>query len=183
MLPMRANNHDGDKLPKQLRQRLRSIEPVSKPSAVSILPVISILMALLCLPVSGCADLAATGSVDHPRVRTPPPDEKKLTELVGSAFKMAKLSGAPEASPIHETNDNQTGDWMFCIKSSAPVETLKYAVFIKNNSISDIRALVSIDGCNNETYRPVQIENLKAIPVEDHVVTPPPPSPGPHRRH
>ena len=149
----------------------------------AVLPVISILIALLCLAVSGCAELAVTDSVGHPQVGTPPPDGKKLAELVGSAFKMAKLSGAPEASSVRATHDNQMGDWMVCIKSSAPDETLRYAVFIKDNSILDIRSLVSIDGCNGETYRPVEIASLKATPVDDHVVTPPPPSPGPHRRH
>ena len=174
---------DGAESPKQPRLRLRSVAPVSKPSAESVLPVVSILIALLCLALSGCADLAATDSVGHPQVGTPPPDEKKLAELVGSAFKTTKLSGSPEASPVRATHDNQIGDWMVCVKSSAPDETLKYAVFIKSNSILDIRSRVSIDGCNNETYRPVEIASLKATPVDDHVVTPPPPSPGSHRRH
>jgi hypothetical protein len=148
-----------------------------------VLPVVSILIALLCLAVSGCADLAATDSVGHPQVGTPPPDEKKLAEIVGSAFKTAKLSGAPEVSPVRATHDNQIGDWMVCIKSSAPHETLKYAVFIKDNSILDVRSLVSIDGCNSETYRPIEIASLKATPGDDHVVTPPPPSAGHRRRH
>jgi hypothetical protein len=134
------------------------------------------------LAASGCADLAATDSVGRPQAATPPPDEKKLAELVGGAFRTAKLSGAPEVSPLRATHDNQIGDWTFCIKSSAPSETLKYAVFIKDNSILDVRSRVSIDGCNSETYRPIEIASLKAAPADDHATTPPPPSPGPHRR-
>ena len=173
---------DGAKLPKQPRLRLWSIEPVSKPSAESVLPIVSIVIALLCLAVSGCADLAATDSVGRPPVGTPPPDEKKLSEFIGSVFRATKLSGAPEASPLRPTHGGQMGDWVVCIKSSAPNETLKYAVFIKDNSVLDFRTLVLIDGCNNETYRPVEIANVKATPVDDHLVTPPPPSPGRRRR-
>jgi len=159
-----------------------SIEPVGKPSAETVLPDFSILIALLCLAASGCADLAATDSVGRPQVATPPPDEKKLAELVGSAFKMAKFSGAPEVSPLRATHDTQIGDWTFCIRSSAPSETLQYAVFIKDNSLLDIRSRVAIDGCNDETYRPIEIASSKATPADDHAATPPPPSPGRHRR-
>jgi hypothetical protein len=121
-------------------------------------------------------------STPPPRVEAAPPlDEKKLAELVGVAFKTVKLSGAAEVSPVHATHDNQPGDWMVCIKSSAPDQPLKYAVLIKNNAILEIRTLVSIDGCNNETYRPIEIANAQAIPADAHVV-PPPSAPRPRRR-
>jgi len=136
------------------------------------LPVLFILMVTLCLTVSGCAEFAATTSAQQPRVEAPPPDEKKLAELVGTAFKTAKLSGTPEVSPVHATHHNQIGDWMVCIKSNAPDQTLKYAVLIKNNSVLEVRTLVAIDGCNNETYRPIEIANVQAAPVENRVTAP-----------
>jgi hypothetical protein len=123
------------------------------------------LAVLLCIAVSGCAELGMTDSAPSPRVGPAPPDEKKLAELVGGAFKTAKLSGGAEVSPVHATHDNQMGDWMVCIKSSAADQTQKYAVLIKNDAILEVRSLVAIDGCNNETYRPIEIANVAAAPV------------------
>jgi hypothetical protein len=68
---------------------------------------------------------------------------------------MAKLSGTPEMSALHVTRAPQGGDWMFCLKSSAPNETLMYAVFIRDNAIMEVRTGVLIDGCYKDTYRPV----------------------------
>jgi hypothetical protein len=104
--------------------------------------------------MSGCTALVSTGSAGSPELV--PPDEKKLSELVASAFQMAKLSGTPEMSALHVTQAPQGGDWMFCLKSSAPNETLKYAVFIRDNAITDIRSGVLIDGCYKDTYRPIR---------------------------
>jgi hypothetical protein len=115
--------------------------------------VFSILTLVLCLAVSGCAGLLGTDSAQPPQATAAPPDKKKLAELVGSAFQMAKLSGTGEVSPLRATQAPQRGDWMVCIKSSAPDQT-RYAVFIKDNAISDVRPAVVIDGCYNETYEP-----------------------------
>jgi hypothetical protein len=151
-------------------------------SGESILRVFSALAVLLCSAVSGCAELGVTGSVQQPRVEPAPPDEKKLAELVAGAFKAAKLSGAPEVSPLHAIHDGQMGDWMVCIKSSATDQPLKYAVLIGNNSVLEVRSLVSIDRCDNETYRLIKIANVQAAPIDAHAAAPPTP-PRPRRGH
>jgi hypothetical protein len=141
-----------------------------------LVAVISILALLSCLAVCGCAALSVTEATQSPAVGgVAPPDEKKLAELVGNAFKMAKLSGAAEVSRVHATHDNQIGDWMFCIKSSAPDRPL-YAVLVSNNSISNVRSQVAIDGCDHDTYRPIAIANVPG--GDDHAATP---SPTPRR--
>ena len=112
----------------------------------------------ICLVVSGCAAFVSTGSARQDRPELVPPDEKKLSELVDSAFQMAKLSGTPEMSALHVTQAPQIGDWMFCLKSSAPNETQRYAVFILGNAIKDIRSGVLIDGCYKDTYRPIRAD-------------------------
>jgi hypothetical protein len=142
-----------------------------------MLRIFSALAVLLCLAVSACAELGVTESAQQPRVGTAPPDEKKLAELVAGAFKTAKLSGAPEVSPLRATHDGQMGDWMVCIKSSAADQPSKYAVLIGNNSILEVRSLVLIDRCDNETYRPIKIANIQAAPVDDHATPPAPPRP------
>jgi hypothetical protein len=112
-------------------------------------------VAAVCLIASGCTALVSTGSSRQDRPELVPPDKTKLAELVASAFQKAKLSGTPEMSALHVTRAPQGGDWMFCIKSSAPNETLMYAVFIRDNAFMDMRTGVLIDGCYKDTYRPV----------------------------
>ncbi len=113
------------------------------------------LIVLFSLIASGCAGLNAS---DSPQRDTPPPPEgKKLAELVNAAFKTAKLPGAPEASPVRAAHDAQWGDWIFCIKSNSSNESPKYAVLIGNNAVIEVRSFVSIDGCDKETYHSVEV--------------------------
>jgi hypothetical protein len=120
------------------------------------LPSSSILITLLCLTASGCV----TFSADEPspsQTVVAPPEGKRLVELVNDAFKTAKLSGTPEVSPVHPAHDAEWGDWMFCIKSNNSDQSPKYAVLIGANSILEVRSFVLIDGCDKETYHPVEI--------------------------
>src|SRR5579883_2227201 len=66
-----------------------------------------ILIVAFCLIAAGCAALDANES--PPRVVPPPPEGKKLVELVKAAFTMAKLSGAPEVSQVRAAHDTQRG--------------------------------------------------------------------------
>jgi hypothetical protein len=118
---------------------------------------------LLCLAVSGCAGMDAMESASKVQAVAEPPDEKKLAELVNAAFTTAKLSGAPEVSPVRATHDTQMGDWVFCIRSRSADQKPEYAVLIRNNTISEIRSLVSIDGCHEETYRPIEIKAQQGV--------------------
>jgi hypothetical protein len=124
---------------------------------------------LLCMAASGCAGLDATESAPVPRAITAPPDEKKLAELVNTAFKTAKLSGAPEVSPVRAVHDSQWGDWVFCIRSSNADQMQKYAVLIKDNTILEVRSLVFIDGCDKETYRPIEIAGQRGVLGEANI--------------
>ncbi len=114
-----------------------------------------LLLLLSCLASSGCAGLSANDTPPQARTGLPPPDGKKLAELVNAAFKTAKLPGAPEVSPVRAAHDAQWGDWIFCIKSNDSDQLPKYAVLISNNAILEVRSFVLIDGCDKETYHPV----------------------------
>jgi hypothetical protein len=103
------------------------------------------------LIVGGCADLAATDSAQPPPTL---PDKKKLAELVASAFQTTKLSGTVEVSPLRVATHGP-GEWMFCMKSNAANELAKYAVYLRNNAIAEIRSGVFIDGCYKDTYGPL----------------------------
>jgi hypothetical protein len=124
---------------------------------------------LLCLAASGCAALDANESTSTPRAVALPPDEKKLAELVNAAFTTAKLSGAPEISPVRATHDTQAGDWVFCIRGRGADEMQQYAVLIRNNTISEIRSSVIIDGCYEETYRPIEITAQRGVSGKTNV--------------
>ena len=116
------------------------------------------LAMLLWLAASGCGTMDARESASMVRPAPALPDEKKLAELVNTAFATAKLSGAPEVSPVRATHDTQAGDWVFCIRGRGADQTPEYAVLIRDNTISEVRSLVSIDGCHGETYRPIEIK-------------------------
>jgi hypothetical protein len=132
-----------------------------------------VLIILLCLTASGCAGFNASDSPLQPRAALPPPEGTKLVELVSAAFKTAKLPGAPEVSPVRAAHDTQWGDWTFCIKSSDSDQLPKYAVLINDNTISEVRSLVLIDGCDKETYHPIQIRDQHGDLAESHGALPP----------
>jgi len=131
-----------------------------------------ILITLVCLTASGCVALSAN-EPPPPRAELPPPEGKKLAELVGAAFKTAKLSGTPEVSPVHPAHDAQWGDWMFCIKSSNSDQSPKYAVLIGDNAILEVRSFVLIDGCDKETYHPIEIADQQGDLNGSHAGAPP----------
>ena len=127
---------------------------------------------LLCLAASGCAALDAKEPASTSQAVAVPLDEKKLAELVNAAFTAAKLSGAPEVSPVRATHDTQLGDWVFCIRSRGADQTGEYAVLIRGNTISEVRSSVLIDRCYEETYRPIEIASQRGVSGETNVTLP-----------
>jgi len=119
---------------------------------------------LVCLAASGCGTIDEREAARAVRPAAVPPDEKKLVELANAAFATAKLSGAPEVSPVRATHDTQVGDWVFCIRGRGADQMPEYAVLIRDNRISEVRSLVSIDGCHGETYRPIEVKAQHVVP-------------------
>jgi len=156
--------------------RLQPHEHGATSAFVSASPV---LILLSCLTAGGCAGFLASDALP-PRVMLPPPEGKKLAELVGTAFKTAKLPGAPEVSLVRATHDAQWGDWVFCIKSNSSEESPKYAVLTTDNTILEVRSAVLIDGCDKETYHPIEITGQPGD-VKDSPGNPPPRSSRQHR--
>ena len=159
--PECRSSHDGNISPRLSKGKYRHEQFGSSK--------VPILTMLLCLAASGCAGLDSKESAPMPQAVSAPPDEKKLAELVSTAFKQAKLSGAAEVSPVRATHDAQWGDWVFCIKSSNADRTQQYAVLIKNNTILEVRSLVFIDGCDKEKYRPIEIIDQRDMLGEANV--------------
>jgi hypothetical protein len=112
-------------------------------------------MTLLYLVAGGCTGFSQDETVTPQAAAPRPLEGKRLAELVNAAFVTAKLTGAPEVSPVRAAHDSQWGDWMFCIKSSSPDQPTKYAVLVGHDAILDVRSSVLIDGCDQEAFRPL----------------------------
>ena len=104
--------------------------------------------ALLCLSLAACSS---------PQISfTPPtlPIDTVIAGAIQNVFAENKLPGIPEVSPIRATQAPEPGDWIICLKSSAPDKPLRYAIFFEDNKYLKSRIAVSIDRCDNETYAP-----------------------------
>jgi hypothetical protein len=139
------------------RMILRIFRPSQRENSLTAAHCLVCLAMLLCLTASGCVALDAKESTSPAPVVTVPPDEKKLAELANTAFATAKLSTAPEISPVRAAHDTQLGDWVFCIRGRDADQMREYAVLIRDNKVSELRSSVLIDGCHDETYRPIEI--------------------------
>jgi hypothetical protein len=106
-------------------------------------------MALMCLTLAACAS-------PPPLSSTPPspPSDAVIAGAVAAVFAAAKLPGTPEVSPIRATILTEPGDWILCLKSSAPDQPRRYAIFFEDNKHINNRIAVVIDNCHQETYAP-----------------------------
>jgi hypothetical protein len=82
------------------------------------------------------------------------PDAAALARSVEQVSAASKLPPPLEVSPIRAAHPISLADWMFCLKSSAPDQSHRYAVFMKNNELVTYRLGVLVDQCDNESYRP-----------------------------
>jgi hypothetical protein len=120
---------------------------------------LAIAFTCICLTAGGCA--VFNQSEASLKTAPPPPEGKRLAELTASAFGTAKLAGKPEVSPVRAAHDSQWGDWIFCIKSDSPADPTRYAVLVGHDAVLDVRSAVLIDGCDKETYHPLETADQK----------------------
>jgi hypothetical protein len=134
---------------------------LGRPRARPGTPASPLAIAFICISLTagGCA--VFNQSEASLTAAPPPPEGKRLAELTASAFSTAKLTGKPEVSPVRAAHDSQWGDWIFCIKSDSPADPTKYAVLIGHDAVLDVRSAVLIDGCDKETYRPLETADQK----------------------
>jgi hypothetical protein len=118
-------------------------------------------MTLLYLVAGGCTGFSQDETVTPQAAAPRPLEGKRLAELVNAAFVTAKLTGAPEVSPVRAAHDSQWGDWMFCIKSSIAEQSPKYAVLIGHDEVLQVRSSVLIDGCDTESYHPLATKDQR----------------------
>jgi len=142
-------------------------------------------IALFCLTAGGCAGLSnnagLSNDLEESMLQTTPPlpEGKRLAELTASAAATAKLTGTLQVSPLRPAHDSQLGDWIFCIMGSNPADPTKFGVLIGHDAVLAVRSSVLIDGCEKETYHPLEIADKgksTGKPAGTHASPPPQPA-------
>lgn len=110
----------------------------------------------LCLVLAGCA----TKTPDAPAV----PAAAVIAATVQRVFAEAKLPGTPEVSVIRSALQPLPGDWVICLKSSAPDQPRRYAIFFQNGQYLSSRVAVATDRCDEAAYVPVPSPEPSAPP-------------------
>jgi hypothetical protein len=101
---------------------------------------------LLCLSLAGCAtETPKTSGV---------PSAAVLVATIQRVFAEAKLPGTPEMSVIRPSLQPVPGDCIVCLKSSAPDQPLRYAIFFQNGQYLSSRIAILADLCGEQTYVP-----------------------------
>ena len=114
--------------------------------------------ALLCFALGACSIFES----GPPAAPSNPPDAAAIATRVVAMAGDAKLPEPLEISSPRAVPPISPGDWIVCLKSSAP-GTLRYAMFFKANDFVSARIAVRIDACDQDAYTPF--------------VKPPPPPP------
>ncbi len=104
-------------------------------------------IVLLCLAQAGCA------LSEVPELSPSAPDPAAVGRIAEQVANTAKLPPPLEVSPLRAAHPVSPAPWVFCVKSGAPDQLARYAVFMKNNELITFRLGVLIDRCDNETYQ------------------------------
>lgn len=106
-------------------------------------------IVLLCLAQAGCSFSEAV-----PEISPGAPDAAAFVRFVEQVSREGKLPPPLEVSPLRAAHPISPATWMFCVKSDAPDQLRRYAVFVKSNELVTYRLGVLIDRCDSETYQP-----------------------------
>src|SRR3954451_8421408 len=107
-------------------------------------------IVLLCLAQAGCA--LSDGAAVIPQAA---PDAAAIATSVAAIAAAAKLPPPIEVSAVRSAHPLAPADWMFCMKSDAPDQVQRYAVFMKGKEVAAYRTGVLLDRCDNDTYTPL----------------------------
>jgi hypothetical protein len=107
-------------------------------------------IVLLCLAQAGCA--LSDGAAVIPQTA---PDAAAIALNVAAIAAAAKLPPPIEVSAVRAAHPLSPAEWMFCMKSDAPDQVQRYAVFMKGKEVAGYRSGVLLDRCEDDTYKPL----------------------------
>lgn len=112
---------------------------------------------MLALVVTGCSELALStedapaGSVDPGGATTVVVDRLK------SVFKDPASYQAFELSGLRWVHSLKGWSWLACVRFQNHGHQRFYAVFVKDNAVTDDRYAVETDGCQTQSYVPLDL--------------------------
>jgi len=110
--------------------------------------------------VLSCFALTACSAVSNeiPREPEPAPYVSASIPDLKKAASEAKLSPPLEVAGPIEANSVSTARWIICLRSGATDESKRraYSVFFKALKYDSIRSSAIIDGCEAQTFVPLQ---------------------------
>jgi hypothetical protein len=106
---------------------------------------------LLCLGLAGCS-----GSEAIPESSPSAPDPATMAKVVEQVAREGKLPPPLQASPLQAAAPVSPAPWMICLKSIAPDQNRRLAVFMNGKGLVAFREGVLIDRCESETYNPLK---------------------------
>jgi hypothetical protein len=102
--------------------------------------------AACALLVTGCTLLAG------PHQTSAQPSPGAVIAAARAAARDGKLPEPLEMTDVVEAHPVSPGDWVVCVRSSAP-ESAIYAVHFNADSVKETRLAVRIDPCWRQAYR------------------------------
>jgi hypothetical protein len=102
---------------------------------------------------AGCT-AGGIGSLQSP-LPPNPPDIAVVTKAAVEIFTKLKLPGGAEMSRLRPAHPSSLADWMFCLRSDADDLPRNYALFVRDDKISNYRLAVQIDECGREAFASV----------------------------
>ncbi len=106
----------------------------------------AIVLVLLGLSAAACAS--------NPYVPSAAPDlsNAKVIDQLRKVFAETKLPGTMLCSRPRPAHIVSPGDWLVCMRSSAPNEPSLYAIYFKGNDYVTSQRAVVVDRCDGEAY-------------------------------
>jgi hypothetical protein len=102
--------------------------------------------AICAMGVAGCTLL------EGPREISAAPSSVATIAAVRAAAKDGKLPEPIEATDAVQAHPAAPGDWVVCVKSSAPDSAI-YAVFFTGDQVKETRRPARVDPCWSQPYR------------------------------
>lgn len=129
----------------------------------------------LCAALAGCALSESSG----PWMPGAPPNAAAVYAGSKATATEAKLADPLEVSLARAARPPAPADWIVCLRSGAPDQRLRYALFFNSNEFVRARASVMIDRCEQDTYGPLIVPETPIAPPAAAAppAAPPPPAP------